>query len=72
MTIDDFDKKGDFIFDTKKELKRGGMIYHHPGKPWRRKGLKVSKKFDNGNDDWLEMDGRKGEWAVAFHGISAL
>ena len=48
------------------------MIYYHPGKPWRRKGLNVSKHNKNGNDDWLKMDGRKGEWAVAFHGISAL
>jgi len=31
----------------------------------------VSKKYDNGKDDWLMMDGRKGEWAVAFHGVTA-
>jgi hypothetical protein len=25
--------------------------------------------YDNGNDQWLEMDGYPGEWVVAFHGV---
>ena len=49
------------------------MDYNQPGTPWIRIGLNVRKKYDNENDDWLKMDGKSpGEWAVAFHGISAL
>jgi hypothetical protein len=29
----------------------------------------VKDRFDNGNQDWLAMDGNKNEWAVAFHGF---
>ena len=32
-------------------------------------GLKVRGKYDNGNDDWLECNGNKNEWAVAYHGV---
>ena len=24
--------------------------------------------YDNGNDDWLKMNGNPNEWAVGFHG----
>lgn len=34
-----------------------------------RFGLKVSKLYDNGNQDWLSMYGHPKEWAIAFHGI---
>ena len=45
------------------------MIYYQPNAPWKRVGLKVSGKYDGGNDDWLSMDGNPNEWAVAFHGV---
>ena len=35
----------------------------------KRYGLNVSKKYDNGSDQWLLMDGNPNEWAVAFHGV---
>jgi len=35
-----------------------------------RYGLNVSLKYDDKNDRWLEMSGKKGEWVVAFHGVS--
>ncbi len=25
--------------------------------------------YDSGNNDWISMDGVKGEWAMAFHAI---
>jgi hypothetical protein len=34
-------------------------------------GLKVVDKYDNGNEDWLAMNGNRNEWAVAFHGIGS-
>ncbi len=29
------------------------------------------KKYDKGDDTWLMMNDKPGEWAVAFHGVSA-
>ena len=26
-------------------------------------------KYDEGNNDWIMMDNRPGEWYVAYHGI---
>ena len=34
-----------------------------------RYGIKVSKMFDQGKDEWLTMKNLPGEWAVGFHGI---
>ena len=46
---------------------RGGMPYIQPPKGWIRKGLKVSKVFDNGDDTWLGTDYKA--WPVAYHGF---
>ena len=32
-------------------------------------GLKVLDKYDQGNNNWIAMDGNPEEWAVAYHGI---
>ena len=47
---------------------RGGLPYNSP-KGWMGFGLKVKGKYDKGNDDWLECNGNKNEWAVAYHGV---
>ena len=49
---------------------RGGMPYYPPTHNWIGYGLKVLGQYDNGNNDWIAMDGNKNEWAVAFHGTS--
>ena len=48
--------------------KRGGYPYTPP-MGWIGFGLKVRGNYDNGNDDWLNYDGNKNEWAVAYHGV---
>mmetsp|Transcript_35526 Transcript_35526/g.79652 ORF Transcript_35526/g.79652 Transcript_35526/m.79652 type:complete len:430 (-) Transcript_35526:138-1427(-) len=48
-------------------LRRGGVLYKPPV-GWRRFGLNVEGKYDDGNDAWMGMDGEPGEWAVAYHG----
>lgn len=48
--------------------KRGGKDYLPP-LGWKGYGLRVLGKYDNGNDDWLKMDGNSNEWAIAYHGI---
>mmetsp|Transcript_35525 Transcript_35525/g.79649 ORF Transcript_35525/g.79649 Transcript_35525/m.79649 type:complete len:312 (-) Transcript_35525:42-977(-) len=50
-------------------LRRGGVLYKPPV-GWRRFGLNVEGKYDDGNDAWMGMDGEPGEWAVAYHGTA--
>ena len=49
---------------------RGGEKYIPPLKHWRGIGLKVSGKYDNGNDNWLNYKNKKGEFAIAYMGIN--
>ncbi len=70
LSPDSFDPKGDIKFDDSKSkvMFRGNWPYYSPIK-CQRYGLKVSKRFDNGSDEWLMMKNLPGEWPVAFHGI---
>ena len=72
LTKKDLDTKGNFTFEEGGVYKRGGFDYYQPSAPWKRIGLNVKSKYDNGNDDWLKMNGNPREWAVAFHGIGHL
>jgi len=49
---------------------RGGVPYNPPTDNWVGYGLKVLGQYDNGNNDWIAMDGNPNEWAVAYHGTS--
>jgi len=35
---------------------------------WTRVAVRVVGKYDGGDNAWMHMDGRAGEWAVAYHG----
>ena len=48
--------------------KRGGKEYHPPI-GWNGIGLKVTGKYDNGDDKWIGMCNGPGEWCVAYHGV---
>ena len=32
----------------------------------------MSKLYDRGNDDWLDMENGPREWAVAYHGVRGI
>ena len=64
------DPKGNRISGWPDGEERGGLPYYSP-KGWMGFGLKVTGKYDNGNDDWLECNGNKNEWAVAYHGVGS-
>eukprot|EP00747_Dinoflagellata_sp_TGD_P196002 gnl/TRDRNA2_/TRDRNA2_65541_c0_seq1.p1 gnl/TRDRNA2_/TRDRNA2_65541_c0~~gnl/TRDRNA2_/TRDRNA2_65541_c0_seq1.p1 ORF type:complete len:318 (-),score=42.96 gnl/TRDRNA2_/TRDRNA2_65541_c0_seq1:113-1066(-) len=63
----DFTRNQDFrqMQDNGKVLKRGGMPYRIPC-GWKRFAVKVSGKYDAGDDTWLGDD--EFGWAVAYHG----
>ena len=39
---------------------------------WTAIALKVSKKYDGGDDTWLENSNKDGVWYVGFHGVKTL
>eukprot|EP01062_Namystynia_karyoxenos_P029240 TRINITY_DN21_c0_g5_i1.p1 TRINITY_DN21_c0_g5~~TRINITY_DN21_c0_g5_i1.p1 ORF type:complete len:569 (+),score=175.72 TRINITY_DN21_c0_g5_i1:118-1707(+) len=68
VSPNDLDPKYNFDWTQNASTQqRGGMAYHQP-QGYQGYAVKVLGKYDGGNDDWLMMDGRPGEWAVAFHG----
>ena len=62
------DAKGNRESGWAENEKRGGFDYIPP-KGWKGFGLKVSGKYDNGNDDWLACNGNPNESAVAYYGL---
>ena len=50
--------------------KRGKFTYFPPDNNWIGFGLKVLGRYDNGNDNWIKMNGNENEWAIAYHGTS--
>ena len=50
--------------------KRGGREYFPPDNNWIGFGLRVLNQYDNGNNEWIGMNGNPNEWAVAYHGTS--
>ena len=51
--------------------KRGGEKYIPPLK-WNGFGINVKNKYDNGNNIWLDYHNKKGEYSIAYLGISNL
>ena len=49
---------------------RGGKDYDPPI-GWNGIGLKVTNKFDNGDNTWIGMNNSDGEWCVAYHGVGS-
>ena len=39
---------------------------------WTAIALKVSKKYDNGDDKWLGNSNLNGEWYIGYHGIKTM
>lgn len=46
--------------------------YFIPPIGWTAIALKVSKKYDGGNDKWLGNSNSKGEWYIGYHGVKTL
>ena len=49
---------------------RGGEKYIPPVNNWKGYGLKVRGLYDKGNDEWLNYENKKGEFAIAYMGIN--
>ena len=59
LSPDDFTSQGNIEFGNSASIQtRGGWPYYPPVF-CKRYGLNVSKKYDNGSDQWLLMDGNE-------------
>ncbi|RIB22093.1 hypothetical protein C2G38_1998868, partial [Gigaspora rosea] len=72
LNVNDFlDPRFDYDFTNKKDIgkifMRGSIQYKRPY-GWKRFGLKVAGKYDNGDDKWLGKD--KNSWPVSYHGTA--
>jgi len=72
LSLDMLDPRGNRLPNewAQQGSKRGGVNYNPPGDNWYGYGLKVLDEYDNGNNDWIAMNGNPKEWAVAYHGTS--
>ena len=68
LTLNMLDSKGNRNTGWDIGEKRGGYEYRPP-LGWIGYGLNVIGKYDNGSNDWLDYNGNKDEWAVAYHGV---
>merc|ERR1711904_242156 len=69
-TIFDFRFNQDFRGKPEGEpAMRGGVMYKEPV-GWKKFATRVKGLFDDGNNSWLCLDGRAGEWAIAYHGTN--
>ncbi|CAG8548658.1 3980_t:CDS:2 [Diversispora eburnea] len=55
------------IGDKGETFMRGGIQYQKPY-GWRRFAIKVTGKYDNGDDTWLGIDNNS--WPVSYHGTA--
>lgn len=67
--IFDFAQNQDFRYWTGSQavVERGGMEYRLPV-GWKRFAVRTTSRYDGGDNTWRSLDGREGEWAVAYHG----
>ena len=69
LTRDMLDYRGNKTPDGYPIGQKRGAYDYIPPTGWKAFGLKVLDKYDQGNNNWLAMDGNPEEWAVAYHGI---
>ena len=46
--------------------------YFMPPIGWTAIALKVSKKYDNGDDKWIGNSSLNGEWYIGYHGVKTM
>ena len=71
---DMFDHNYDQLYDGWERNGKRGPPHHlmdyDPPIGYKGYGLKVSGKYDNGDDTWLGYTNKEGEWYIAYHGTS--
>ena len=47
-----------------------GKQLYTPPYGWTCYEFDIYLKYDNGDDSWMKMEGKEGEWAIAYHGVA--
>ena len=69
LSRNQLDARGNRFIGWAEFEKRGNKDYYPP-KEWIGIGLKVMDKYDGGDNTWIGMNNKKGEWCVAYHGVA--
>ena len=73
--IFDLDADHHYIYTSGNQKLIGPPLYPKyfiPPIGWTAIALKVSKKYDGGNDKWLGNSNLDGEWYIGYHGVKTL
>ena len=73
--IFDLDADHHYIYTSGNQKLIGPPLYPKYFMPpigWTAIALKVSKKYDGGNDKWLGNSNLDGEWYIGYHGVKTL
>ena len=58
------------IIGNEEKPKRIGKQYYYPPYGWTCYEFDIYLKYDNGDNSWMKMEGKDGEWAIAYHGVA--
>lgn len=47
-----------------------GKQLYKPPYGWTCYEFDIYLKYDNGDNAWMKMEGKEGEWAIAYHGVA--
>ena len=47
-----------------------GKQLYNPPYGWTCYEFDIYSKYDNGDNSWMKMEGKEGEWAIAYHGVA--
>ena len=69
LDIDIFNLEVHVIGNEEVPKKIGKQLYFPPY-GWTCYEFDIYLKYDNGNNSWMKMEGKEGEWAIAYHGVA--
>jgi hypothetical protein len=58
------------IIGNEERPKTIGKQYYYPPYGWTCYEFNIYLKYDNGDNSWMKMEGKDGEWAIAYHGVA--
>ena len=70
VDIDIFNLEVHIVEKEQEVSKIIGNQRYYPPYGWTCYEFNIYLKYDNGDDTWMKMEGKKGEWAIAYHGVA--
>ena len=70
LDIDIFNLEVHIVEKEQEVPKIIGKQLYYPPYGWTCYEFNIYLKYDNGDDSWMKMEGKEGEWAIAYHGVA--